>query len=79
MDMDTQMTEEELRSLAYRLWEEAGCPDGRADEFWEQARLQLCPDGSPTGNVKLSWAPGKMGHEKEQVTLLWFSISGGGH
>jgi hypothetical protein len=31
------------------------------------------------GNVKLSWAPGKMGHEKEQVTLLWFSISGGGH
>jgi hypothetical protein len=48
MDMDTQMTEEELRSLAYRLWEEAGCPDGRADEFWEQARQQLCPDGSPT-------------------------------
>lgn len=46
--MDTQMTEEELRSLAYRLWEEAGCPDGRADEFWERARLQLCPDGGPT-------------------------------
>jgi hypothetical protein len=31
--MDTQIAEEELRSLAYRLWEEAGCPDGRADEF----------------------------------------------
>jgi hypothetical protein len=46
--MDTQTTEEELRSLAYRLWEEAGCPDGRADEFWKQARLQLCPEGSPT-------------------------------
>jgi Protein of unknown function (DUF2934) len=46
--MDTQVTEEELRSLAYRLWERAGCPDGRADEFWEQARLQLCPEKSPT-------------------------------
>jgi len=22
----------------YLLWERAGCPEGRADEFWEQAR-----------------------------------------
>jgi hypothetical protein len=46
--MDTQILEEELRSLAYRLWERAGCPDGRADEFWDQARLQLGSEGSPT-------------------------------
>jgi hypothetical protein len=45
--MDTQVTEEQLRSLAYRLWEEAGSPDGRAEEFWELARSQLCPDECP--------------------------------
>lgn len=43
--MDTQITEEELRALAYQLWEKAGCPDGRADEFWEQARLELISGG----------------------------------
>ncbi|MEA3083216.1 MAG: hypothetical protein QOC89_913 [Paraburkholderia sp.] len=52
--MDTQMTEEELRSLAYRLWERAGCPDGRADEFWEQARLQLGSGGSPTQGDRMN-------------------------
>jgi hypothetical protein len=30
------MTEidERVRDLAYRLWEEAGRPEGRAEEFW---------------------------------------------
>jgi len=42
--------------------------------------LPRLPDTSPAGgNVKLSWVPGKMGHEKEQVTLLWFPIPRGGH
>jgi hypothetical protein len=48
------MTEEELRPLAYRLWERAGCPDGRADEFWEQAWLQLGSGGSPTQGDRLN-------------------------
>jgi hypothetical protein len=46
--MDTQMAEEEVRLLAYRLWASAGRPDGRADDFWEQARLQLRAPDSPT-------------------------------
>jgi hypothetical protein len=46
--MNTQITDDELRSLGYHLWEQAGCPDGRADEFWEQARVQLGSDGRPT-------------------------------
>jgi Protein of unknown function (DUF2934) len=54
MNMDTQMTEEDLRSLAYQLWERAGCPDGRADEFWEQARLQLGSGGSPTQGDRMN-------------------------
>ncbi|MDR5735946.1 DUF2934 domain-containing protein [Caballeronia sp. LZ025] len=39
--MDVPATEEQIRSLAYQLWEEAGCPDGRAAEFWAQAEKQL--------------------------------------
>jgi hypothetical protein len=34
----SQNTEEQLRLLAYRLWERAGRPDGLADKFWEMAR-----------------------------------------
>jgi hypothetical protein len=54
INMDTQIPEEELRSLAYRLWERAGCPAGRADEFWDQARLQLGSEGSPTESDRMN-------------------------
>ena len=30
--------ERRTRERAYLLWERAGSPEGRADEFWEQAR-----------------------------------------
>lgn len=39
--MQLPITEEHLRTVAYRLWEEAGCPAGRADEFWDRARQEL--------------------------------------
>jgi hypothetical protein len=29
-----------IRERAYLLWERAGRPEGRADEFWAQARRQ---------------------------------------
>lgn len=38
---------ERQRVLAYRLWEEAGCPDGRADEFWYQAIEILTAETRP--------------------------------
>ena len=31
-------SEERTRERAYMLWQRAGSPEGRADEFWEQAR-----------------------------------------
>jgi len=34
-------TEEEIRELAYRLWEEDGCPEGQALEHWARARRML--------------------------------------
>ena len=30
--------EQRTRERAYLLWERAGCPEGKADEFWAQAR-----------------------------------------
>ncbi len=36
-----------LRELAYRLWEEAGCPEGRADEFWYTALEILTAEPRP--------------------------------
>lgn len=31
------MCEDEIRKSAYLLWETAGKPDGRSEEFWFQA------------------------------------------
>ncbi len=39
--------EETIRERAYALWEEAGRPDGRADEHWRQAARELGFDASP--------------------------------
>ena len=33
--------EEAIRRRAYELWEHAGGPEGRSDEFWHAARLEL--------------------------------------
>ncbi|WP_250504111.1 DUF2934 domain-containing protein [Caballeronia sp. AZ7_KS35] len=39
--MKAPVTEEQVRTLAYRLWEDAGSPEGRSEEFWAQAVEQL--------------------------------------
>jgi len=33
--------EKVVRELAYKLWEQAGRPEGRRDEFWFAARYEL--------------------------------------
>ncbi len=30
-----------IEARAYRLWEQAGCPDDRDDEFWRLAEQEL--------------------------------------
>jgi Protein of unknown function (DUF2934) len=32
---------ETIRRRAYHLWQEAGSPDGRSDEFWHAARAEV--------------------------------------
>ncbi|CAB3795452.1 hypothetical protein LMG28614_04178 [Paraburkholderia ultramafica] len=39
--MDNVSQEEKIRVRAYELWEKDGSPEGRADEYWEQARIQI--------------------------------------
>jgi hypothetical protein len=33
--------EEAIRRRAYELWEHAGSPEGRSDDFWHMARAEL--------------------------------------
>jgi len=41
MAQPEQSFEERVRRRAYELWEEAGRPVGRADDYWRQARAEL--------------------------------------
>ena len=36
MDQETE-NHNQIREQAYQLWQEAGCPDGRDEEFWQKA------------------------------------------
>lgn len=38
-------TEEDIRERAYRLWEEAGRPEGDGVEFWVRAEEDLLGGG----------------------------------
>jgi len=44
--MNLPITEEQIRTLAFYLWEKHGSPEGRSEEYWEKARQQLVADGS---------------------------------
>ena len=37
----TQPTEKEIKARAYEIWERNGRPEGREDEFWQQAEQEL--------------------------------------
>jgi hypothetical protein len=39
--MDNVSQEDKIRVRAYELWQKDGSPEGRADEYWEQARAQI--------------------------------------
>jgi hypothetical protein len=38
---NSEVLEHRIRERAFELWQEAGCPEGRADEFWHLAREQV--------------------------------------
>nr|WKF60803.1 hypothetical protein HUO10_005325 [Paraburkholderia busanensis] len=49
--MNTPVTEEQIRTLAFFLWEKDGSPEGRSEEYWEKARQQLETDGPAATEV----------------------------
>ena len=45
----SEPSEQEIRERAHQLWERAGKPEGRGDEFWHAAEQELRnEDGSNT-------------------------------
>jgi hypothetical protein len=40
MSETNQDRDEQVRRRAYKLWEQAGRPDGRHDDFWHQASAE---------------------------------------
>ncbi|MDR5782716.1 DUF2934 domain-containing protein [Caballeronia sp. LZ065] len=39
--MEDQKEQDRIRRRAYEIWEREGSPDGRAEEFWQQAKTSL--------------------------------------
>ena len=37
----TQPKEKEIKNRAYEIWERNGKPEGKEDEFWQQAEQEL--------------------------------------
>lgn len=54
MVMDEQKEQDRIRRRAYEIWEREGSPDGRAEEFWEQAIASISAEdaqGVTTSNA----------------------------
>jgi hypothetical protein len=56
--------EQSVQQRAYHLWESAGCPEGRQDDFWHQAREEHFRErayrlweyeGRPEGHADRHW------------------------
>ena len=39
--------EDHIQRRAYQLWEEAGRPEGRSDDFWHAARAEIADEKAP--------------------------------
>ncbi len=53
MTETTTLTEHHIRERAFQLWQEAGCPEGRAEEFWQLAQEAEKKSGEvPTGDTQ---------------------------
>ncbi len=40
----SNISEQQIREHAHRLWEQDGSPEGRADAYWHQAKTELESD-----------------------------------
>ena len=65
MEQETQMEqeatsqEEQIRTRAYYLWQQASDPKGTPDEYWEQARDEIENEAPPIESGPVADAPKK--------------------
>lgn len=62
-------TEEQIRERAYYLWEIAGCPKGRDQEFWFMAKEELEIRRFPAPDAECGKIPGipKSGRKRKHA------------
>jgi hypothetical protein len=53
--------EQRIRERAYVLWEEAGCPEGQADEFWSLAQQEISMQEAGDDETPASDSPANRG------------------
>jgi Protein of unknown function (DUF2934) len=58
--------EERVRERAHRLWQQEGCPEGRADAHWEMARELVAIEDNQKQTLK-PISPESAGPEGEPV------------
>ena len=57
----SRYSDEQIRNYAHQLWQKAGCPEGKSDEFWRQAQIELDAEGEgvdPNDQPNASTIPG---------------------
>jgi DUF2934 family protein len=75
----TQPTEKEIKTRAYEIWERNGKPEGKEDEFWQQAEQELrnedkfSPLRTPDNPVKQTSAY-RMSHSAAAETILLYFV-----
>ena len=54
----SQHPEEHVRKHAHQLWEKAGCPEGKSEEFWKQAEIELDAEADLCDQPNAKTVPG---------------------
>ena len=64
-------TESDIAALAYRLWQENGCPDGLDQEHWFRAEEMLLPAPVAESAAPPSHAPTTAAMPERRVEYEW--------
>jgi hypothetical protein len=62
--------EKRVRARAYKMWQDEGCPEGRADAHWDQARELVAIEDNTDLTLKPIPRPGELGPYGEPVEPL---------
>ena len=65
--------EDAIRDQAYRLWEQAGRPEGRHEEFWFAARQEMVGEADAAGSGEAHGLPA----EEPPAVMAQYGVPGG--